>query len=487
MHPVASSVPGPSQVLTILATYRMRWLVPTVALGLLAGLYALVRPNTWEASQALILRNEAANRQETSGTFAQTGEMKTVQETILELIKSRGVLTAALTTVGPPDRERGSVAAWPRPKDVDNLCDALKVSAPKGAEFGKTEVFYLKVRDHSPSRATALVAAVADQLEASFQNLRDAKAQSTVQELVKAVKVARDDLVHSTARLAGIEKKVGSDLAELRMLQESSSGESALRRTVTEIRNELRQVRSSEKAHEGLLALLHEAQNEPSRLVALPNPLLESQPALRRLKEGLIDAELRTADLKGRRSDQHPLVLAAQEAEREIAEHLHAELANAIRALEVDRRLTQGRIALLEEQLASANDRLNQLAGLRADYCNLVSETRSCATLLERAEQKLAEARISQATAGVSLIGKIDTPDAGSAPLGPGRYAIALAGLAGGLLAGLGIVFLTVPMPQPPTAESSRRNGSANGKPYGDRLSLHQALAKIHWRQGLNF
>jgi succinoglycan biosynthesis transport protein ExoP len=481
MTPVHSSLPSPSQVLAILLDRPKRWLTPTLAVLVLAGAYALVRSNTWEASQTLILRNEAANSSEAPGKFTHTDEMKTIQETILELVKSRGVLVAALKKVGPPADHSGATALWPSAEDVASLRDALKVTPPKGTEFGKTEIFYLKVRDHDRQRAVNLVAAISSELETSYQELRNTKAQSMVDELVKAVKLAKDDLAESTAQLSQLETKVGSDLAELRILHESSSGESALRRTVTEIHNELRQVETSRKQNEELLVLLKQAQDDPDRLVATPNSLLEALPSLRRLKEGLIEAKLRTAELMDRRSARHPLVEAAKEAEKEIHQHLHGELASAIRAIEVDLRLADGRKAVLKEQLATATGKLAQLACVRAEYSNLVSETRHRGELLARAEQKLSEARISQATAeAASLIGRIDTPDTGANPIGPGRMLILAAGLASGLATGVGVVFLTVPPTSQPTSFNVSRNGTyAHGHAPANGSSLKQALERI--------
>ncbi len=120
-----------------------------------------------------------------------------------------------------------------------------KLAPPKGAEFGKTEVFYLKVRDGNPRRAVALAEAICGQLEAAIEKVRDAKAQSMVRELQKAVEVAEADLAESTAKLSKIEREVGSDLGELRLLCESNPGESALNRSAAEIRTELRQVRAA--------------------------------------------------------------------------------------------------------------------------------------------------------------------------------------------------------------------------------------------------
>lgn len=491
MNPVHSSIPSPSQVLSLLRDCPKRWLVPALAVAALAGMYALVRPNTWEASQALILRNEAANSSDVPGRFVQSDEMKTVQETILELVKGRAVLTAALKRVGPPADSREAAEAWPSAQDVAALRDALKVSSPKGTEFGKTEVFYLCVRDNDRQRAIDLAAAISSELEASYQALRNAKAKSMVNELVKAVKLAKEDLAGSTSQLSQLETKVGADLAELRMLLESSSGESALRRTITEIRSELRQVETSRNQCEELRTLLTQAQNDPSRLVATPNSLLEAYPALRRLKEGLIEAKLRSAELQDRRSAQHPLVTAAKEAEKEIGARLHDELGAALRAVDVDLRLADRRKAVIDEQLTAATRKLDLLASLRAEYSNLVAETRQRTDLVAKAEQKLTEARISQATAeAVSLIGRIDTPDTGANPIGPGRMVIVLAGLVGGLLTGVGVVLLTVPPPAPVLAPATSAdvpargtpvNGHANGKTGSLKLALEK-IAERGWQ-----
>ncbi len=83
--------------------------------------------------------------------------------------------------------------------------------------------------------------ALGDQLQLRFQEVRNAKAESMIGELDKVARLARADRREATARLAGIERQVGSDLAELRSLEEPNAGDSSLRRTVTEISSELRQ------------------------------------------------------------------------------------------------------------------------------------------------------------------------------------------------------------------------------------------------------
>lgn len=481
MTSAPQSIVTPGQFVSILASHPRRWLAPALVVAVFAAAYALVRPATWEASQALIVRNEATGSEASPGKFRHSEDMKTVQETILELAGSRTVLVEALRDVGPPADRAPANEAWPGDRDVDRLRKSLKLEPPKGAEFGSTEIFYLRARDRSRPRAVALVAAICDQLEARFQQLRDTKAQSMIDELVKAVNLAREDLDESTAQLREIEQQVGSDLAELRGLQEWGSGDGQLGRTITEIRNELRDAQAAEKSSGELLILLRAAQEDPSRLVATPNRLLEAQPALKRLKDGLVDAQLRTAELRGRMSDVHPLVMAARESEQQVSRHLHNELATAISGADLDLRLNGDRIALLEDRLDAATGRLDRLAALRADYANLAAETRNRTGLLERAEEKLAEARVSQATAkAASLIGRVDAPEAGTDPVGPRRAMIVLVGLVGGLLAGLGTVLLTVDLvpPAPADSEPTILPVSPEGRPVSPNAAVSPGPAQ---------
>ncbi|MBN2473652.1 MAG: hypothetical protein JXB62_03515 [Pirellulales bacterium] len=504
MNCSSQTIPSPGQVVRLLATHKRHWLIPAVVVGVLALLYALFRPATWEASQALIVRDEATNNEVRPGEFGHADEMKTLQETILELAKSGGVLSAALGEIGPPAGERPGDATWPSPADVARLRDRVKLTPPKGAEFGKTEVFYLKVRDHDRDRAVALNRATCGHLQARLQELRDAKAQSMISELAKTVHLAKNDLQESTARLEQLEKQVGSDLAELRVLNEPGLGDSALRRTMTEIRSELRQIDATRRANQELLALLVAAGDDPGRLLATPNRLLESQPALRRLKDGLVDAQLATAALMGTMSAEHPLVKSALQSEEEIGRHLHDELSIAIRGLNVELQMNDDRATVLEGQLAEVTARLGRLAELRASYANQLAETANRTQRIKRAEQNLSEAQATHASAkATNLISRIDVPDTGVDPVGPSRSLIVLLGIAGGLAVGFGVVVLVTPpvsvagahaSPAEPTRPSPvaagpfdlpapvvqpRRRPVACGFPADQGLSIKQALQKV--------
>ncbi len=437
---------NPVEVLKVLAEHRRQWIVSTAVCAALALLAALALPRVWQASQAMVVREEAAGVGEGSGKFRQIDDMKTAQETVMELSKSRAVLEAALRHLGPSNDSAD--ANWPAQQAVADLRDAVSLTPPKGAEFGKTEIFYLQVQDSSPERAVALNKAICEQLQNRLQQLRDAKAEGMIAELARSVELAQQDLNASTKALSSLESDVGGDLAELRLLNGGASGDSDLRRKTVEIEAELRAAKTAQRENEKLLELLQSAGEDHARLLATPNRLLDSQPALRRLKDGLVDAQLRTAQLRGNMTDSHPQVIAAQFAERNIVEQVHSELGTAIRGCSVDLELTASRVATLETQVTTNQQRLQSLAGLRAGYANLTADVAQHSELLQKARRELADARASQAGAqGPGVITLIDTPDTGNRPLGPGRASIILGGILGGLTIGFGLVFLTAPLP----------------------------------------
>ena len=155
MNTVPNSLSEPRELGRLLIVYWRRWVAATLLATAAAAAYALLAPKTWQAAQALIVRNEAGGGEAEPGKFRGSEDLKSIQETILELSKSHGVLKAALVEVGPP-ADYAAAPAWPTDADVENLQKAAKIVPPKGVEFGASEVFYLEVRDNDRTRVAAL-------------------------------------------------------------------------------------------------------------------------------------------------------------------------------------------------------------------------------------------------------------------------------------------------------------------------------------------
>jgi uncharacterized protein involved in exopolysaccharide biosynthesis len=436
----------PADILKICRTHWRLCLIPAVAGAFLAGAYSIIAPRTWSSTQTLIVRPEAASMSvdQRLGKFSDLSEMKTLQETILELAHSQSVVLATLQQVGPSANYR-KPELWPTPRDVEDFRKHVKITPPHGAEFGKTEVFYLSVLDSDRDRASRLVAVLCDQLEGRMQELRDQRAQSMMAELGKTVAMAQDDLNSETVHLAKFESSVGADLAELRNLVTDVGATSNAAQELQVIEAERRAVAAQIRENEKLLAVLRTAEVSPDRSIMTPQTLLKSQPAIHRLKDALVDAQVRTAELVATLQEDHPFVSGSKASEAKIRDDLHQELSLAIQGIELDLSVDKDRAVSLREQAESGRDRLSQLAELRAGYANLVASVGNYTQLLEAARKNLSDARAHQASAqSVSLISRIDGVEAGVQPEGPSRKIITASGGLAGLLLGFGLVLLSV-------------------------------------------
>ncbi|PQO43058.1 hypothetical protein [Blastopirellula marina] len=480
----------PPKILAVLIAHRYRWIVPAVVITIATVGYALLKPKMWSATQTLVLREISIGGLDRPGSFARPEDMKTAQETIQAIARSRDVVTKTLQQIGPPpegwlEAER---KAWPTGDDIAAYRNYISVSSPSGTEFGTTEIFSIHVEAESQERAAMFANTLCDELDKQLEQVRDHKAQSVVTELEESERLASDVLNRSTVKLSKLEGEVGSDLAELRILNESGSGDGNLRQQFVQVEAELRAARDQQQANDELLSLLEAAAGNPQELLATPNSLLDSQPALRRLKDGLVDAQLRTAELQGTRTAEHPAVLSAIESEQEVRDHLFREIAVAVRGLKAERSVLKQRIEGYASQRDQISARMVHLAEVRASYGNLENEVRQRNEKLAEVQRNLADARSSLAAAhATSLLTRVGVPEVSDYPIGPSRKLIVAAGLVGGLACGLGLLFLTVnpaQLAQPVQPESSANGAPAGARPESDpqpirKLSFTDALIHL--------
>ena len=255
--------------------------------------------------------------------------------------------------------------------------------------------------------------------------------------------MAEEDLSKATAALQTVEREIGPDLVELRVMTDSGTGDGTLRRRLNEVAAELRQANSIQATESNHLQQLLDAQNDPGQLAAAHNQLIAAFPTLKRLKDGLVDAQLRTAQLQGVKSDEHPDVLSALIAEQKVHVKIRAELAVAIRGMRASLDIASKRVAELESQIAQVNARLADLADLRAPYSRLVAEVESRTEFLESERSILNRAQATKEVAtNVSFLTRVEEPVLSAEPMGPGRVMIAGISVLAGLATGLGLIFL---------------------------------------------
>jgi uncharacterized protein involved in exopolysaccharide biosynthesis len=310
-------------------------------------------------------------------------------------------------------------------------------------------------------------------------------------ELEKTVAMAEADLTGRTEKLAQFEAKIGADLVELRNLNATSGSQSEVAQQLQAIEGERRSNEAIRRENQQLLALLKAVEANPAQLVATPNTLLKSQPAISRLKDALVDAQIRTANLLGTYAEDHPFVVGARESETLVQKQLRDEVATAIKGLEIDLELNGERDSALNAKATAGRDRVARLAGARAEYSNLIAAVDNYTKLVEAARKNLGDARAKLASAHTaSVIGRIDGVEAGVRPVGPGRTTITAAGGVAGLILGLGAVFL-VAGPIPVLVPSADGEKSAvvtvvktPTEPFGlfRGMTLAEAIRKVEKR-----
>src|SRR6185436_144396 len=104
-------------------------------------------------------------------------------------------------------------------------------------------------------------------------------------------------------------------LAELRSLNADAGSQSGVSQELQTIEAERRASEQTLRENQRLLKLLVAAKDDPKQLLATPNSLLASQPAVSQLKTALVNAQIHTANLSGTRTADHPFVVAARESE----------------------------------------------------------------------------------------------------------------------------------------------------------------------------
>lgn len=448
-----SSPPIPwKHVRNILVLFAPVWIGATCLFGLIGVVTAILSEDKWAAHQPLILRDEATGAVDRLGRFASQTDLKTAQETILDITQNPEVVAAALREIGPPDDAEPEAETWPSQKIIEQVSkESVNVIAPQGSEFGDTELIYLKVTEESPQRAVAFCKAMLDSLSAHLRTVRRLRADGVVVELTYARDLARQKLNAAIAKMQEIEISIGEDLGELRNLNDTISGSGANRRTSEEISRELQTAELELERLQALHRLLVMGADDPSKLLVSGDDLLKSQPTLLRLKEGLIEAQLQSSHYASLLTAQHPRRRAAMQAEVEIAERMLQETRAAIRAMQPSLELAQGRVDRLRKRKTELDQKMARLASVRSSYSKLNSEVDALTTQLAQAEAALSEAQAGRSAAlATNLLSELGPPQVGDSPEGVSGTMLTLGSTCAGLIFGLGAVFLVAPGPEGP-------------------------------------
>lgn len=471
---MTSSDPIKNPARDILNLLQRHWkllVIPMAICTLIAGWYAM-KPKSWQASQSLVVRDDMIGDSFKPGRFESLDSMKTAQETILHIAREPSVVRKALEAIGPP---KGKKANWldgeAGIETVEATQSEISIVAPNGAEFGKTEVIVLQVKAKSRERAGDLVTSLLNEIEANLRSVRTLRLSSMESELSESLKLAEEDYKQFASELQKLEREIGPDLPILLNMINDGSSSNDFQIALENIRGIKRNAQAKLDITAKQLESLRATVDRPEELVATSNELLEAQPALRRLKDGLIDAQLKLSDDLGRFEEAHPAISKARFAISETKNQIRQELQIAIRGLQAQYEVRDQQIRRLREEEGDYQDRLQKLTNNRVRYATLASQADKRNEEHAKARAEYAEIKsLGQAAQSVDLMTRIEEPFVGGKPLGPGRTSILGSGVVGGFLIGLGLIMFfsapgTLPIIPPPTSGPGENMVRPNNQP----------------------
>ncbi|MEM9828867.1 MAG: hypothetical protein AAF958_19935 [Planctomycetota bacterium] len=443
-----ASTPIPwKHVRNVLVMFAPLWVGAMGLFGIVGVMYALLSTDIYTSRIGLVVRDEATSSSiDRMGRFPSQTELKAAQETILEMVQNPETVAAALREIGPP--HGGPDPDYPSREAVDDASEAVNLLAPQGSEFGNTEVVYLQAKSTSRDRAEKYSSAMYNALATQLRHVRKLRADSIIEELTRARDLAKVSLQIAMDELATMEVQFGEDLGEMRNLRDTISGEGANRRALEELTANLQTAELELSRMQSLEAILRRGAEDASHLLIAGPDIVASQPSLQRLKDGLIDAQLRSSSLAGTLTANNPKRRAAKKTEDEIRTRLQAESDAAVRSMQPTIRLQEELVRRLQTRQAKIRQRLDSLAKYRTEYARIDSEVKNRTEQLDQAQRSLAEAEAARSAAlDTNLIAKFGPAQTGERPIGPGGLTITAGASVAGLIFGLGVVFLVAPGP----------------------------------------
>ena len=200
--------------------------------------------------------------------------------------------------------------------------------------------------------------------------------------------------------------------------------------------------RKKESVHAALL----KAFDNPAAASQLPSEVLVAQPALQAAMAKMLDLREELHIAKGLLTNRHPRVKGISGAIEFSRQQLYDSLTGEMAGVQSDIALKKKQLARLKNRIEELKARLIRLSKSRSEHLALTTQVQQLGEAANRAKTVWTETKAQAKTARtVGLITPTDVAQVNSRPDGIGKKAVALAGLFGGLLVGIGLVLLIAP------------------------------------------
>ena len=460
-------------VVSTLQRYFPLLIVPAIAGLVLATIYAFfLMPEMWTARQSFLIRDDLSGTAFKPGRFDSEESRKSAQETILEVARRPLVVRNVLEKLGPKSSFAGS--NWITDEVIEKTQGVIDISAPNGAEFGKTDAIVLTTKDSTRERTRKFIELLSAEIMTQTNRIRSLRFESMESELFQSYQSAETARNDAIDRLDKLDQRLGSDFGFMSLEGGQPTGVEAIKSEILRKQDEL------EKA-EAVFAALLKAFENPAEVAQLPSEVLVAQPTLEKTMSKMIDLREQLHLAKGLFANKHPRVRALAGAIDFSQQQLYDSLTGEMAGVQSDIALKKKQLARLNKRIEDLKARLIRLSKSRSEHLaltNQVQQLGEAANLAKTAWNETKSRAMTSRTVG--LITPTDVAQVNSRPDGIGKRYVALAGLFGGLLVGVGLVLLVAPPMDPKPSDDPSDNRSrqtASRQAVSSQVPQHRGAA----------
>ena len=428
-----------------LRKYMWVWLAPMILGLVLSGVYnKLLATKTYTARQSLILRDDLLGDSYKPSRFDSEESLKSAQETILEIARKPQVVKAVLDQLGPASSFFFS-GDYPSVETIEDVQGNITLSAPNGAEFGKTEAVVLSVKTVDADRSRKFVNLLLDEIDSKLSEVRLLRLNSMQSELSQAGENAMISLNDSSQRLQELEKSFGAEITTIRALNDPQAG-GGFDLKLNQIRLEQRQAAAQLSSAKQQRELLRQAQENEGAEFVTSNELLQLQPALQGIMTNLSAAMAQLAIDEGRYTSLHPQLRRSQRAVKQQKQQLFDSIGTTAKGLDSQIETLSALKERLGNSIVKLESKLEALTEQRVPYATLEEEVKKKTEVYNDVQGQLAQVQsYASSTNDVAMLTRVDDPQVSSRPDQIGAFKAGLVGAAIGLMLGLGLVALLAP------------------------------------------
>ena len=432
--------------------HAMLLIVPAIIGLVLATFYAFfVMPEMWTARQSFLIRDDLSGSAFKPGRFDSEEARKSAQETILEVARRPLVVRSVLEKLGPESMLSGG--NWVTDEVIEDTQKAIDISAPNGAEFGKTDAIVLTAKSSTRERTRKFIELLSEEITTQTNRIRSLRFESMESESHQAYLAAveaRDDAIN---RLNDLDQRLGSDFGFL-TLRGNQPGQSNQPSGVEAIQSEILRKQDELEQAETVFAALLKAFENPKQASQLPSEVAAAQPKIENTMAKLLDLQEELHLAKGLYSNRHPRVRSLAKAIEFSQQQLYNSLTGEMAGVQAGIQLKKRQLAGLKDSIEKLKARLIRLSKARSEHLALTTQSQQLGEAATRAKTAWTEIESRTKTARtVGLLTPTDVAQVSTRPDGVGKKAVALAGLLGGLMIGTGLMFIVAPPMVEPTGD----------------------------------